>query len=96
MDEAELHYQRTNQLCDLARWQDAILEANRCLSIEPQHYRALCAISRCQYELGDYEKLCKTFYLFKALDWITLTVGLLGLYLNFKLILPYQFEKKRD
>ncbi len=57
MDEAaELHYQRANQLSELERWRDSIIEATKCLAIEPQHYRALCNISRCHIELGDDEK----------------------------------------
>jgi tetratricopeptide (TPR) repeat protein len=57
MNEAEhLHYQRAHELSELNRWQDSILESQKCLSIDPHHYQALCNISRCYLELEDYEK----------------------------------------
>ena len=61
---ADLHYQRAHQLSELARWQDSIIEAHKCLSVDPQHYRALCTISRCYFELEDYEK---TLHMTKAM-----------------------------
>jgi tetratricopeptide (TPR) repeat protein len=52
-DFADQHYQRALHLSDIGRWKEAIVEATKCLANEPQHYRALCTISRCHFELGD-------------------------------------------
>jgi tetratricopeptide (TPR) repeat protein len=53
---ADQHYQRALHLSDIGRWKEAIIEAMKCLANEPQHYRALCTISRCHYQLGDAKK----------------------------------------
>lgn len=53
---ADTYYQRASHLSDVGRWKEAIKEAGMCLAIQPSHYRALCTISRCHYELGELGK----------------------------------------
>ncbi len=53
---ANTYYQRATHLSEIGRWQEAIREANFCLAIEPNHYSALCIISRCQYALNEFDK----------------------------------------
>jgi tetratricopeptide (TPR) repeat protein len=53
---ADLHYQRALRLSEIERWREAIKEAQKCLSIEPNHYRAFCMISRCYLAVEDYPK----------------------------------------
>ena len=53
---AENYYQKAVYLTEIKRWQEAIREANLCLSIDPSHYSALCLIANCLLELQEIDK----------------------------------------
>ena len=53
---SDLHYQKASRLSEIGRWQESIKQAQKCLSIEPNHYRAFCLISRSFLELENTVK----------------------------------------
>lgn len=54
-----IHLERAELLIDVVRWREAIHELHKYLTFFPDDYNALCQISRCHYELGEFKDAMK-------------------------------------